>query len=133
MKKAVIFDMYSVLVRLNLLINEAEDTQMTQIVRELKEKGVMRILLSNIYVWNSTHFKNKFPFLSLFDRLYFSSDIKLAKPDPRAFKLVLEENNLKPEEVIYFDNSKRNVATAQALGIESYLFEGPEQVREKLL
>jgi len=124
MKKAVIFDMYGVLIRRNLFINEAENTQMTQIVRELKDRGVVLILLSNIYVWNSAHFKKKFRFLSLFDKLYFSSDTKLIKPDPRAFKLVLEENNLKPEECMYFDDSAGHVAAAQTLGIEKEYVEG---------
>ena len=66
------------------------------------------------------------------DKLYFSSDTGLAKPDPRAFEIVLKENNLKPEEVIYFDDSKNNVAAAEALGIESHLYTTPERVRELL-
>ena len=132
MKKAVIFDMYGVLVRRNFFINEAEDKAMTEIVRELKERGVMLILLSNIYIWDSEHFKNKFSFLKLFDKLYFSSDTGLAKPDPKAYEIVLKENNLAPEEVVYFDDSRSNVAAAQALGIESHLFANPQQVKKEL-
>ena len=132
MKKAVIFDMYGVLVRRNLFVNEQEDTEMTQIIRELKERGVLLILLSNIFIYSSEHFKNKFRFLELFDKLYFSSDTRLSKPDPRAFEMVLKQNSLKPEDCIYFDDMARNVAAAQALGIESYVFEGADATKNKI-
>lgn len=133
MKKAVIFDMYGVLVHRHFIINEVADPEMIQVVREIKERGARLLLLSNIYIWNSEHFKKKFRFLELFDKLYFSSDIGLAKPDPRAYELVLTENNLKPEDCIFFDDNEKNVAAANALGIESYVFAGPQQVREKIL
>ena len=132
MKKAVIFDMYGVLVRRNLFINEAADAEMVAIVRELKERGVLLILLSNIFIYSSEHFKKKFRFLELFDKLYFSSDTGLSKPDPRAFEKVLKENNLKAEDCIYFDDSEKNIAAAQALGIESYLFEGAKATKNKI-
>ena len=68
----------------------------------------------------------------LFDKQYYSWKTGFIKPDPRAYQVMLEENNLKPEEVVYFDDSQKNVAAAEVLGIESYLFEGPGGVKEKL-
>ncbi|HVV14871.1 MAG TPA: HAD-IA family hydrolase [Candidatus Paceibacterota bacterium] len=132
MKKTVIFDMYGVLVRRNFFINEEEDTEMVALVRELKERGTQLLLLSNIYIWNSAHFKRKYRFLELFDRLYFSSDTHFSKPDPAAFRMVLEENNLSSEDCVFFDDTKANVEGAKALGIEAYVFEGPDATRKAL-
>ncbi len=133
MKKAVIFDMYGVLLHRDLLfLREIEDEEMTKILGELRQRGIQLILLSNIFIRSPEYFKKSFDFLKLFDKLYFSSDTGLVKPDPRAYELVLRENNLKPEEVVFFDDGARNVEAAKALGIESYVFEGSAQVREKL-
>lgn len=132
MKKAVIFDMYGVLLLKRYFFTEKEHLYMTQVVAELREKGYQLFLLSNIYLSNGKHFIEKYPFLSLFTKVYFSADTGFYKPDPRAYKQVLEENNLKPEECIFFDDTKRNVRAAQKLGIEAYEFENPQQVRRLL-
>ena len=132
MKKAVIFDMYGVLVRRNFFINEQADTEMVEVVHELKERGVQLFLLSNIFIWNSEHFKKKFGFLELFDKLYFSSDTGLAKPSPAAYQKVMAENGLEPADCVFFDDTKANVEGAKALGIEAYVFVGPKDTRAKL-
>ena len=132
MKKVVIFDMYGVLVRRNFFINEQADAEMVKIVRELKERGVTLILLSNIFIWNSEHFKKKFEFLKLFDKLYFSADTGVAKPSPTAYQMVLKENNLEASDCIFFDDTRANVEGAKALGIEAYVFAGPADTRVKL-
>ena len=124
--------MYGVFLLRNILMQEKENTELIEVVRELKANGIQLILLSNIFLRNSDYFKNKYQFLQLFDKLYFSSDIGFIKPDPRAFEFVLKENDFKPEECIFFDDSERNVAAAQALGIESYIFEGASAVRQKV-
>ncbi len=132
MKKAVIFDMYGVLLRRNFFLNEKEDAGMTALLSELKGKGVKLFLLSNIFIRNSNYFKNKYKFIPFFDKLYFSSDIGFLKPDPRAYQLVLTENNLEPADCIFFDDSEKNVEAARALGIEAYVFGGPEATKRKI-
>jgi len=132
MKKAVIFDMYGVLLLKRYFFFEKGHMRMTEVVEELKERGYKLFLLSNIYMADGAHFKNKYPFLMLFDKLYFSSDTGFYKPDPRAYQQVLEENDLRPDDCIFFDDTKRNVEAAQKLGMEAHVFESPEQVRRLL-
>lgn len=112
---------------------EKEKTEMVTLARELKTKGLQLFILSNNLRERSAYYDQNFPFLKeLFIKEYYSWQTGFIKPDTRCFELVLQENNLKPEEVMYFDDSEKNVAVANSLGIESYLFEGPEQVREKV-
>ncbi|HVU80298.1 MAG TPA: HAD-IA family hydrolase [Candidatus Paceibacterota bacterium] len=132
MKKAVIFDMYGVLVRRNFFIAERENDEVVAIVKELKERGVRLFLLSNIFIWDSAHFLRKFPSLQLFEKCYFSSDTGLAKPSPAAYQKVLEENGLNPEDCVFFDDTRANVEGAKALGIETHVFEDVTAVRKVL-
>ena len=50
------------------------------------------------------------------DRLYFSCECKIMKPDPAIFRLMLERENLSASECVFIDDGPANVATAEALG-----------------
>ena len=128
MKKAVIFDLFGVLV-----LNGQPNNDLVSIAKELKGLGVKSFVLSNADNELAGEQIKTFPFLTeVFDKFYYSGQTGFIKPEEGAYKLILEENNLKPEECVYFDDSARYISVAESLGIESYLFEGPEQVREKL-
>ncbi len=124
--------MYGVFLLRDIFLREKENMEMTKLAADLKMEGCTLYLLSNIYIRKSDFYKEKFRFLKLFDNLYFSSDTGFVKPDPRAFLCVLEDNDLKPEEVIFIDDSKQNIAAAQSLGIESYLFVDAKDTRARL-
>ena len=112
---------------------EKENTEMVVLAREFKAKGARLFILSNNMSERSAYYDKNFPFLNeLFEKQYYSWKSGFIKPDPRAYKVVLEENNLKPEECVYFDDGASKVAAAQALGIESHLFVGVEDVRNKV-
>lgn len=49
----------------------------------------------------------------------FSLEEGIKKDNPQYFKTLLEKFNLMPKEVIYFDHDKKNVETAEKLGILS--------------
>lgn len=55
---------------------------------------------------------------SYFEKTYYSSRIKMRKPDKEIFEYVLSENNLIPQETIFLDDNVDNIAAAQALGIQ---------------
>ncbi len=112
---------------------EKENTSMVDLVRELKTKGVRLFVLSNNLSERAEYYKKNFPFLDeLFEKVYYSWQTGFIKPDPRCYELLLQENNLKPEECVYFDDSAENITVAEGLGIQSYLFTGVEDARQKL-
>ena len=53
----------------------------------------------------------------LFDKVYYSHELKLSKPDIRIYHKVLEENNLLPEETLFLDDVKENIEGAISAGI----------------
>jgi putative hydrolase of the HAD superfamily len=112
---------------------EEENTEMVMLGRELKQKGVRLFILSNNLRERSTYYNEHFPFLNeLFEKQYYSWQTGFIKPDMRGFEMILKENNLEPSDCIFFDDTQQNVEAAKMLGIESYIFESADAVREKL-
>lgn len=57
-------------------------------------------------------------------RTYYSHDMKTRKPDPESWKIILRENHLRPESVLYFDDNENNHRVATELGLNSVLITG---------
>ncbi len=58
----------------------------------------------------------------LFDRVFISAEMKLAKPSPDFFRAVLDALSLSPEDVVMIDDNARNLAGAREAGIDGILF-----------
>ena len=66
---------------------------------------------------------------SLFERVYYSHDLKMRKPDPAIYRHVLEENGLVAKETLFLDDNKRNIEGANSVGIETFLVTNPAQLQ----
>ncbi len=69
-------------------------------------------------------------FNSLFDKAYYSHEIGLRKPDAAAYEYVLKENNLKPEEALFIDDSIQNIEGAKRVGMSTILLEKGMKVED---
>lgn len=54
------------------------------------------------------------------------------KPDLKIFKMLLERNNLKPEECIFIDDSEKNLDGARQLGMEVLHYTGVKKLEGDL-
>ena len=54
-----------------------------------------------------------------FDHLYLSYECKVMKPSPEIFRMMLEGQQATADEALFIDDSPRNCAAAQALGIHT--------------
>src|SRR5438270_9161329 len=54
-----------------------------------------------------------------FIKAYYSHDIGLRKPDPESFQFILNEQNLKPAETLFIDDTEKNVLAAASLGMQT--------------
>jgi len=57
----------------------------------------------------------------LFDKVYLSHKVMMRKPDIEFYELVLDENDLKPQETVFIDDSEQNLPPARELGINTIL------------
>jgi FMN phosphatase YigB (HAD superfamily) len=61
----------------------------------------------------------------LFEKTYFSYELKMRKPDIKIFEFVLKDNDLKPEETLLIDDFNENIESARKLGIITYQLKEP--------
>jgi glucose-1-phosphatase len=55
----------------------------------------------------------------LFERLFLSHEIRMAKPAPDIYGHVLEKAGIRAEETAFFDDNAANIAAAAELGIRA--------------
>jgi len=105
-----------------------------EIFKALKDSGKYKIYaLTN---WSAETFPvavERFEFLNWFDDIVVSGAEKMRKPAPEFYQLLLDRNNVKPEEAIFIDDNYRNVLAAEKLGIKSIHFTSAEALKEKLV
>ncbi len=53
-----------------------------------------------------------------FDRLYCCYEMGICKPDKAFFTKILESEGIRPEETLFIDDSKKNIAAAESTGIK---------------
>ncbi len=56
-----------------------------------------------------------------FEKTYYSHLIGMRKPDEAIFRLLIEDNNIIPEETLFIDDSPQHLASAKKLGLQTAL------------
>ena len=56
-------------------------------------------------------------FYQCFEKVYYSYEMGMRKPDPAIFKLILNKYDLSPKRTLFIDDKKINTDTAASLGI----------------
>ncbi len=69
-------------------------------------------------------------FNSLFDKAYYSHEIGLRKPDAAAYLYVLSENNLLPHEVLFIDDTLKNIEGAKAVGLTTVFLSDGKKIED---
>jgi epoxide hydrolase-like predicted phosphatase len=91
-------------------------------------------LLSNAFPDARQSLLTRFPRLpSVFDESIFSAEVKMVKPDPRIYYLILGRLGVAPEETVFVDDFSVNVEAARALGMTAIHFRTSPQARQAVL
>ena len=100
---------------------------MQQLIFDMKKSGERLFLLSNI----SKGFKDAYvevewinELLDGFEGIILSGPIGKIKPNRDIYEYLLKTFNLKAEECLFIDDSKKNIDGAALVGINGYLFDG---------
>jgi len=101
-------------------------------IEELKERGLQVLFLSNFSERAYNECREALGFLEYVDGGIFSYKVNLIKPDPAIYEKLAEDYGLVPENCIFIDDLKDNIAAADALGFNTILFEEYEQAHTEL-
>ncbi|MER5392159.1 HAD family phosphatase [Saccharopolyspora sp. NPDC002686] len=100
---------------------------MLDLVRVLRENGVRTALLSNSwgndYPWDLLD--------GLFDPAVISAEVQLRKPDPRIYRLVLDQLDLPAAQTVFVDDGAPNVEAAERLGMRAVLHTSAAETRAR--
>ncbi len=102
------------------------DERMISKIKQLRSKGIKCYLATNQEKYRTEYMKNQMGFNNLFDHIFSSADISYTKPAKEYYEYILNrlktEQNIKPEELMFFDDTQENVDTAIDCNINSHLF-----------
>ncbi len=102
---------------------------MLEFVRETRDAGYGIYGVTN---WSDETLRYIDYVVKEMDGLVVSGQEKVAKPDPELFRRLLVKYELKAEECLFIDDNQANVDAAASLGIRSYRFLNPEQLRKDI-
>lgn len=100
-------------------------TEKLELLLRLRQKFRV-LMLSNT---NAIHFpwceKNIFSYknyslFDFFDHCYLSYKMNLSKPNPEIFRILLQKEQLLPQECLFLDDGEKNIQTAEILGFNTY-------------
>lgn len=106
---------------------------MLEIIQDLKNQGMGVYGLTNWPAETFAEARRRFRTLAGIDNYVVSSAVRLAKPQPEIYQLLLSKYNLKAEECVFIDDRVDNVNAAKALGITGIVFPGSADALRKEL
>lgn len=92
------------------------------IMRALRAKGRPVYALTNYPAQKFEETRKLYPFLDEFDAIVVSGREGVTKPDSRIFELLFSRTKRKPQDLLFVDDSPRNIAAAEKLGMAGVLY-----------
>lgn len=98
----------------------ALDTELVRFAASLRPRFRTGIL-SNSVDGARREEQARYGFEQLVDVVVYSHEAGVAKPDPRAFRLLCERLGVQPDELVYLDDVPGHIDAARALGIHGFV------------
>jgi putative hydrolase of the HAD superfamily len=100
------------------------------LLRRLRPGPLLACLSNSNRLHTPLHRRSVAPFL---ERLYFSDEIGLVKPEPQAFRHVISDLAVPASRIAFFDDTEVNVAAARAAGMAAFEVDGLAALEARLL
>jgi putative hydrolase of the HAD superfamily len=99
----------------------------------LKARGFLTAILSNIGDTTQQAMERELKWLTRFDVLVWSYQLRMAKPDPAIYPYTLDKLGTWPGETLFIDDRQENVEAAIVLGMKALVFTTVDQLRADLV
>ena len=90
------------------------------------------VLLSNAAPFYVDPLFERFGVHLIFEKLFISSDLHMAKPDPAIFRYALKECDCKPQNAIMIDDRAANIRGAKKAGMHGIVFHDTESTIKRI-
>ena len=101
-------------------------------IRNLKKRGFRVLYLSNYSPHTMMANPDVLNFVPFMDGGIFSCEVRIIKPDPEIFRLLIQKYDLVPDSCIFIDDNLDNIETAGKLGFNAIQFRGYEQASREV-
>lgn len=105
--------------------------EVLEIVTNLRLKGIKCFVATRQEKYRKEYLLNSVGLKEKFDGIFCTCDIGYDKSEKGYWDYVFKELNLKPEEIMFFCDSKKNIDTAKSFGICAYFYEDVDFLKEK--
>lgn len=92
------------------------DNEIITFISSLKDRYKLG-LLSNAMETTRQRLNEKYDLLAYFDAGIFSCEVRMSKPEPEIYQLILKLLDVKPYESIFIDDNLENIYAAKKLGM----------------
>jgi putative hydrolase of the HAD superfamily len=93
---------------------------------EFRAAGGRTAFLSNSGPEVMARVRARWPLEARFDAVVISCEVGLSKPDPRIYRLCLDQLGLPAPETLFVDDLADNIAGAARIGLRTLRFDGPD-------
>lgn len=100
----------------------------------LKKLGYYLCALSNTNEIHVKYIQKHYPqILNQFDRIFYSNEMNVRKPDKKTFQIVLDFLKCDSRQFIFLDDKEENINAAEALGFNCILVKNSIQMKNELM
>lgn len=95
-----------------------ENTDMKNLIEQkLLSSGLNLFMLSNVDASHINYINKKYPFVNHIKKRVLSYKVDSIKPEKKIYRHLIKEMKIIPEESVFIDDLKQNIAAAEELGI----------------
>lgn len=107
------------------------NSEVVEIAKKLKRKEMINLILTNNTRERIDYLDKKYNLSETFE-IIGSYDLGVLKPDPAFYKVLEEKYNLKPEEVLIFDDKEENIEELKKFGFKAEIYHSIDDFKKIL-
>ncbi len=100
------------------------------LLKDIRGRGVKCYLVTDQEKYRANYISNNLKFKEYFDELYYSCDLGYSKSQKEFFEVIIKKLNLKPEEIIYWDDE--DIEMAKEVGINASVYTSFQNFQEEV-
>lgn len=108
------------------------DEPLVAFIQTLRKRGIPCYLATNQEQYRTHYMLTKMGFGHIFEAIFSSANLGEKKPDPAFFEKILRKlKPLKPQEILFWDNSLAHIEGAKKVRIHAELYTTFEDLKKK--